>query len=161
MAFRYDTLCGLYCGACDVLIANENNTVEELANSWNMDPDVLRCHGCKSDVIAVYCTDCGIRACAVQKEVEYCFQCDEYPCPRLMDFRNDDHPHHSIVLQNLGSIRTKGIDKWLEEQRVRWNCSDCGNGVSWYDKTCAVCGSRLYSCEDEEKDIVDDANKRT
>lgn len=155
MDFKYDTFCGLYCGACEVLIANKNETVEVIARTWNVEPEQLGCSGCKSAINAVYCVDCGIKRCAENKKVEYCFECDEYPCSRLVTFRNDEHPHHSIVLQNLDLVRNQGIDQWLEQQRIRWNCPNCGKGFSWYDKICAVCGSELYSCEDEEKDIID------
>jgi hypothetical protein len=41
MDFRYDTSCGLYCGACDVLQANKSGTVETLAQAWGMEPDQL------------------------------------------------------------------------------------------------------------------------
>jgi len=153
--FRFDTFCGLYCGACDVLVANQNAAVEALARAWNREPEQLRCHGCKSAVNAVYCVDCDIKSCAEGKGIEYCFECATYPCSRLVAFRNDDHPHHSIVLQNLGLIQSRGVEWWLERQRERWSCPACGAGFRWYDETCATCGSELYSCEDEEKDIVD------
>ena len=31
MKFRYDTYCGLYCGACPVILAIEENRLEEFA----------------------------------------------------------------------------------------------------------------------------------
>jgi len=42
MPFRYDTYCGLYCGACEILLANEKGSVEALAQAWNRDPESLR-----------------------------------------------------------------------------------------------------------------------
>jgi hypothetical protein len=156
MGFRYDTFCGLYCGACDVLVANEEGAVEVIAQAWNMAPGQLRCHGCKSQVNAVYCVDCDIKGCAESRQVEYCFQCDEYPCSRLLDFRNDAHPHHSIVLQNLDFIRGQGLDEWLKAQKTRWSCAHCGARFTWYAQVCEVCGGELYSCRDEEKDVIDD-----
>jgi hypothetical protein len=153
--FRYDTFCGLYCGACDVLIANKNDAVDALAQAWNLEPEQLRCCGCKSAVNAVYCVDCDIKRCAESKGVEYCFECGEYPCSRLVAFRNDEHSHHSVVLQNLGLVQSQGIEQWLEQQRDRWSCPNCGTEFSWYARTCAACGGELYSCEDEEKDIVE------
>jgi len=155
MEFRYDTYCGLYCGACEVLIANKNGEVEKLAKAWNMKPKELRCHGCKTETTASFCATCDVKKCAENK-VEFCFQCNEYPCARLVEFKNDKYPHHSVVLKNLNSIRDKGINKWLEEQETRWSCPGCGTKFSWYDKVCKKCGEKLYSCEDEEKDLVDE-----
>lgn len=158
MEFRYDTYCGLYCGACDVLIANKNGNVEKLAKAWNMKPEKLRCHGCKTEIISSFCATCDIKKCAEKenKKVDFCFQCAEYPCARLVEFKNDKYPHHSVVLKNLDIIHDKGIDKWLEEQNSRWSCPNCGTKFSWYDKVCQNCGEKLYSCEDEEKDLIDE-----
>lgn len=156
MEFRYDTYCGLYCGACEVLIANKNGEVEKLAKAWNMKTKELRCHGCKTETTASFCATCDVKKCAENKKVDFCFQCNEYPCARLVEFKNDKYPHHSVVLKNLDSIREKGINKWLEEQETRWSCPGCGMKFSWYDKVCKKCGEKLYSCEDEEKDLVDE-----
>lgn len=153
MDFRYDSYCGLYCGACDVLVANEKDEVEKAAKAWNMKPEQLRCHGCKSTINAVFCADCVIKPCAETREIEFCSQCDEYPCSRLREFRDDENPHHSIVLRNLDFIREQGVDAWLEEQRDRWSCPGCGEKCSWYDKTCRKCGAQWYNCEDEDKDL--------
>jgi hypothetical protein len=126
MEFRYDTFCGLYCGACDVLQANKSGTVEALAQAWGKESEQLRCRGCKSKINAVYCKDCDIRLCAENKDIAYCFQCDDYPCARLAAFRNDDCAHHSIVLQNLSRLCRQGLERWLEDQRARWACPNCG-----------------------------------
>ena len=155
MKFQYDTYCGLYCGACDTLIANEKGEVEKLAKEWHRKPEELRCFGCKTKTNAVFCLKCEIKQCAEKKKVDFCFECDEYPCTQLVAFRKDDSPHHSVVLKNLGIIRQKGIQKWLKEQKRRWSCSDCETKFSWYDRACNKCGSRLYNCEDEEKELVD------
>ena len=153
MESRYDTYCGLYCGACDVLRANEEGTVEQAAQEWNMKPEELRCCGCKSTVNAVYCVECELKKCAEAKQIEFCFKCDAFPCERLVAFKNDECPHHSIVLKNLELIYKNGVDTWLTDQKQRWSCSTCGTKFSWYDRVCKKCGSKLYNCEDEEKDL--------
>lgn len=153
MKFRYDTYCGLYCGACDVFIANEKGTLEESAKEWDMKPEDLMCHGCKSGTNAVYCRTCDIKKCAESKEVEFCYQCEEYPCTLLVEFRNDEHPHHSVVLKNQEIIKEKGVQKWLEEQEKRWTCPECGTQFAWYDTVCKKCQSALYDCRAEDKDI--------
>jgi hypothetical protein len=153
MEFRYDTFCGLYCGACDVSQANRSGTVAALARDWGMEPDQLRCQGCKSAVNAVYCIDCDIKACASSRTVEYCFQCADYPCVRLLTFRDDDSAHHSVVSNNLDRLREQGLDRWLAEQRLRWTCPSCGAETTWYETACRACGGQLYNCQDEERRI--------
>jgi rRNA maturation endonuclease Nob1 len=71
----------------------------------------------------------------------------------LTDFRNDSHPHHSVVLVNLNRIQKVGVRNWLTEQKTRWSCSMCGTRFTWYDETCAHCGSILYNCRSEENDL--------
>ena len=33
-----------------------------------------------------HCSECGIRACGVEKGVENCAHCDEYGCDKLTEF---------------------------------------------------------------------------
>lgn len=153
MKFRCDTYCGLYCGACSVFIANKKGIVEERAKEWEMNPEDLKCHGCKTEITAVYCKDCDIRQCAENNNIEFCFECGDYPCNRLREFRNDEWPHHSVVLQNLETIQKKGVQEWVKEQEIRWSCPECGTLFAWYDEVCKKCGNTLYNCKDEEKEL--------
>ncbi|MBU7034885.1 MAG: DUF3795 domain-containing protein, partial [Theionarchaea archaeon] len=105
MEFKYDSYCGLCCGACPVLKANENGTLQEVARTWEEDPDDLVCHGCKTDVVCVYCNTCDFKKCAESKHVDFCFQCPEYPCSALAAFQADDRPHHSVIFENLKTIQ--------------------------------------------------------
>ena len=156
MDFRLDSYCGLYCGACDVLIANWNGTIDELAQAWDMHPDDLRCWGCKSDTVCIYCTDCTIRQCAQSRQIEFCFECEDFPCDGLMAFRRDGNSHHALVLHNLRFIRGQGLDRWLEAQQARWTCPTCQTGYGWYDQKCPNCGVTVYDCESEAKKLIDD-----
>ncbi|HEY8464483.1 MAG TPA: aminoglycoside adenylyltransferase domain-containing protein [Bacillota bacterium] len=65
MGFRYDSYCGLYCGACNTLIANMENRVDKLAEILGRPPEELRCNGCKTEINSVYCRDCKLKKCAV------------------------------------------------------------------------------------------------
>ena len=64
---RYDTYCGLYCGSCMVLKANEEGKLEKLSEKWGDKPEELICEGCKSSVNSVYCADCDIKKSAILK----------------------------------------------------------------------------------------------
>ncbi|MBN2587902.1 MAG: DUF3795 domain-containing protein [Candidatus Fermentibacteraceae bacterium] len=156
MKLRYDTYCGLFCGACPVGMANETGDVElleKMAEEWGRSPDELRCGGCRSGITAVFCTDCEMRACAVRKGLEYCSQCDEYPCGTLTGFRNDQAPHHSAVLRNLSRMAEMGVEEWLEEETVRWTCGKCGKRFGWYSETCRECGEALFNSVLEEREL--------
>lgn len=154
--YRTDTYCGLYCGACDIFQANENNTLSSLAENWNMKKEDLVCQGCKSSIVSVYCKTCDIRSCAQQKKVEFCNECEFYPCSFIESFQKDQNPHHSIILVNLKRIKEVGLENWLVEQKVRWQCPSCQERFSWYSETCNNCGDSLYNCIKEEKQLQEE-----
>ncbi len=106
--------CGIYCGACG---ADD-------------------CAGCKSDIIDDTITNCKFRICSMQKNLEFCCDCNEYPCPGLTGFMNDQWPHHHTVKDNNEFIKTHGKDKWLEQQKAIWQCPGCGAEIMWYQKKC-------------------------
>lgn len=112
--------CGLYCGACGA----------------------TDCGGCMSGLIDDSVEQCTFRKCATEKKVELCCYCDEYPCPPLQDFMNDEWPHHWTIKANLEQIKQDGILKWLTAQHRQWTCQQCGAGINWYQKECP-CGQPL------------------
>ena len=153
MDYRYDTYCGLYCGACPVLVANRKGTVDELAKKIETDPAELVCAGCKSDTRKDSRADCEFALCALEKGVEFCCDCGEYPCKRLTDFRDDEWAHHSAVIKNLDRLKEIGLEAWLAEQNERWTCPACGARFDWYDEKCPDCGAGTYDARAEEKDV--------
>jgi len=138
-----------------VLCANEEDRVAEQAAEWKTQAEEITCHGCKSDVLSGYCRSCEIKACAVEKGLEFCVDCAEYPCDRLIAFRDDEWPHHSVVTRNSEELGRIGLERWLEAQAQRWRCSACGQRTSWYDETCSACGVNVVSSRDEEKQTVE------
>lgn len=155
--FVYDAYCGLNCGACRTLIANEEKDERWLVNAAekrNRKLEEMRCHGCKTDVTAVFCTNCGMRMCAREKGLASCSECSDYPCKKIESFRNDDASHHSAIMKNLDRIREVGKQKWLVEQKERWSCDQCGTRFSWYSEKCSECGAELYNAVAEEEDLA-------
>jgi hypothetical protein len=150
---RYDSYCGLFCGACENLLVSEKGEVEKAAKEWNVEPEDINCFGCKSEKNAICCIDCDFKKCCESKNIDFCFQCKNFPCLKLIEFKNDKYPHHSIVLKNLASLNEKGLKEWLIIQKNRWSCSKCGIRFTWYDEQCKKCGGILYSCKEEEKDL--------
>ena len=156
MKNRYDTYCGLNCGACPVGLANDRGDtgrINAMAEEWGRLAEELVCGGCKTDKTAVFCTDCRMRLCAREKGLEFCVDCDDFPCSTISDFRNDEAPHHSVVLRNLELIGKLGVKTWLENEARRWSCPECGTRFHWYSETCEECGCSLYNAVSEEKDL--------
>ncbi|MFH2040683.1 MAG: DUF3795 domain-containing protein [Chloroflexota bacterium] len=133
MDFILDGYCGLYCGACPVMLETKAGT--------GTNP----CYGCKSEQPAEYCATCDIRACARRKGYAFCYECaDLSTCEKMQKFMMDAQwPYHQGVLKNMEKIRCNGVAKWLEVQDERWRCANCGTPHSWWDETCPQCGQTV------------------
>jgi len=130
MEFHLDGYCGLYCGACPVMLGTKAGT------------EANPCQGCKSDHPAGFCAECGIKSCARQKGYEFCHECAELnACGQMREFIADAKwPHHQGVLKNLEAIKREGVEPWAKRQGERWRCQACGATHSWRDETCGACG---------------------
>lgn len=144
--------CGLYCGACVTYVAGRSGDAERLEDltrrfaqyrGQEVDVKDLACEGCLSSVIAVFCRECALRACALERELTHCAECSDFPCQRIVDFNNDGIRHHSEVLQNIQRQQEVGIDGWLGEQKATWSCPNCGCAIDWYARQCRDCGTAL------------------
>jgi hypothetical protein len=155
--YEYGAYCGLYCGACAILVATERGEVEKLLEkkeAAGYTVEQLTCRGCKTDVLARWCADCEMRRCARERGVAFCCDCDDYPCEHNKAFHADKYAHHSVVIKNLEAVREKGPAAWLAEQKERWSCPSCGARFTWYDEKCKGCGEALYDCRAEERDLA-------
>ncbi len=57
-------------------------------------------------------------------------------------------PHCKVMFKNLDSLKEKGLEFWLEEQRKKRSCPDCGTPFTWYQETCGQCRRELISIKD-------------
>jgi len=85
--------CGIVCNDCRVSIATQGNDRElknKIARSWStkkepLRPEDIECDGCLTtgQRLFGFCRTCDVRACGLEKGVENCAHCDEYPCAKL------------------------------------------------------------------------------
>lgn len=109
---RIIAYCGLICNDCPALIATNENDQEkkiELAHQWSNEsykvaPDEINCSGCTTGCnnIFKFCRECDIRLCGVEKEIENCAHCSEYPCNKL-DKLFEMSPQNKILLDEVRS----------------------------------------------------------
>jgi len=87
-------VCGLECHKCDILKATDDKKIAQETADWfkrELNQDVkledVRCAGCREDRARHWSADCWILQCCVdQKGLEYCHQCDEFPCGKLAEW---------------------------------------------------------------------------
>lgn len=141
-------ICGLYCGSCPSYIADQENDIGELkrrAREFDITAEEARCRGCHSDRVMVHCVECrsGFRLCAHEHGVRWCFECADFPCARLRDFRNihvvDGISHHARVIEDLQYMKEHGVEPWVTEQEKAARCPGCGKRLYWYSRVCHDC----------------------
>ena len=141
--------CGLYCGACYHYRAGFDEGQHLLADEARGGRPLrgYTCRGCWSGhhYRHVDCQMCAIRACAEARGVPHCGFCEHFPCDRLRAFQSNGRKHHVPVIDDLRSALASGADGWLARQADRWSCPACGVPFSWYEATCANCGTILTS----------------
>ena len=134
--------CGLYCGVCAVLIAHRDNNAkfkERLTGVYNVTADQVRCQGCLSDERFVYCQTCPIRSCTIEKGIEGCHQCQDFPCKFIDDF--SIAVGKKVILRAISAWRELGTERWMEEEEKRYHCPKCGYKLFRGAQRCRNCGS--------------------
>ena len=94
-------VCGLYCGACSIYRATQDENEEKLidfaqglsaktGNKYTVDD--VRCDGCLSKgQLDLWCRNCQIRVCPELRLGKVrCSDCEKFPCPRLVNFQTDE-----------------------------------------------------------------------
>ena len=132
--------CGLYCGACPMYLATQENNQQRLnafaqqfsAGKMQLKLEDVLCDGCiGGGRVASFCRRCAIRSCAEGKSnVTRCSDCPDVPCAKVTSFNNDGMQHHSEVLENLRHVREMGISRWTKYEEDRWHCPQCKEKLS-------------------------------
>lgn len=121
--------CGMNCGLCIGFLREKN-----------------KCNGCWADDEnkPKYCISCIIKNCSVleNSNKKYCFVCDKYPCKRLKQLDKRYRENYGMsMLNNLEYIQKNGIRKFVENERKKWKCKNCGSVISVHKKECISCGN--------------------
>ena len=127
------SICGLNCTKCDIYQAGhgdkklQQEIVDWFKKERNKDikPEHVRCEGCKGPLDAHWSEDCKMMQCATKKGLQYCFQCEDFPCTTLNQFSTDGVSHHKRTVENLKKMKETGIDAWTAEQKRKGQCLFC------------------------------------
>jgi hypothetical protein len=116
--------CGKDCFNCPLYIGEENReNRENFFKSRNIPLDKFQCPGCREN--NGYCPglevlgidpNCKTFKCIQSKGVEFCYECDEFPCFRLQPVADrSDRVPHALKVYNLCMIKRMGVEKWARE----------------------------------------------
>ncbi|MFX1456821.1 MAG: DUF3795 domain-containing protein [Promethearchaeota archaeon] len=139
--------CGLYCGVCAIYIAHRDNNLkfkERLVNVYkpiSNSIDDIKCNGCLSEEIVFgYCQSCSIKSCVKEKNIDGCFQCDDWPCKFI-----DGFPipvGKKVIMRAIPQWRELGTEQWVKREEERYHCL-CGNPLFRGAKRCNNCGNTV------------------
>jgi hypothetical protein len=134
-------VCGLYCEACSWFISTTEDAVrlKRLAAQRNWSEVESKCYGCRSGKRLPYCEKCKMSACAAERGIDFCSECEEYPCDELKEFQSA-MPHRIELWINLYRIKSLGYRQWLKDVRENYVCQRCQTLNSTYDLKCRKCG---------------------
>ena len=116
--------CGLVCSDCDIYKATKNND-DELRDQifkrqivWGHGDRFQRLFGREYTLEDIHCNSCPLenkhsfwyiencqmRACALERSLENCASCTEYPCEKLQAFFNKSHVNAKKTLDEIRSL---------------------------------------------------------
>lgn len=97
------SVCGLNCAKCSLYHNNQ-------------------CGKCRGDLEVHWSPDCRFLPCATDKGLQYCSECDGFPCEKLEEFASDGYAHHKQTVENMKRMKEIGIEAWIAEQE---KCTFC------------------------------------
>jgi hypothetical protein len=113
--------CGIDCFNCEVY---EKNITEETRAKFaavaKMPPEQVACKGCRAqNGCRLHWGKCDTLDCVKKHEVDYCFECNEFPCKMLCPSRESAERYpHNLKLYNLSRMKLLGVEKWTEEAAI-------------------------------------------
>jgi hypothetical protein len=70
------------------------------------------CRGCRHEQCKLF-AGCGVRQCHQEKGIDFCHQCDDFPCDRT---GFDNHLHARWIKLNE-RIKSVGVEQYYEETK--------------------------------------------
>lgn len=101
------------------------------------------CPGCRHELEGKpeHCRKCKIKDCANEKHVLFCSDCPQYPCVLIKRLdKSYQTRYKESLINNMKIISEKGMSYYLETEKVRLKCSECGGVLNIHDKQCSGCG---------------------
>ena len=110
--------CGIDCFNCDVYEGNITDVVRErIAATFKMAPEQVDCKGCRAQGgCRLHWQKCDTLDCVKTRKVDFCFQCESFPCAMLTPASEDAQFYpHNLKLYNLCRMKLVGLDAWAAE----------------------------------------------
>jgi len=128
--------CGVYCGACAWCNGRWRKAAKELIILMRAYPPMpwegklpfdykefdkglqwlyekrYICSGCRA---GGGLPTCEIRECVRSKQIDFCCQCNDFPCEKLLKIQKE-HPDN---LDSIKRMKEIGVEGWIKEQKKK------------------------------------------
>lgn len=122
-------ICGVNCLACSAHLSEKKP-----------------CPGCRApreDHTRKSCRDCLKKQCALKKGLNWCFECDSFPCSKVQSLsRNYKKNYGSDLVQN-GKDAKENMPQFLVSERKKFTCPHCGGVINQHYHICSECKSNI------------------
>ena len=120
--------CGVNCGVCIGYLREKN-----------------KCCGCldSGSNKPAHCLKCGKKFCDEHNKVEftYCYECHKFPCVKIKNLsKRYVEKYQCNLIENGKFIQQYCIEEFLNQEKVKWKCKNCGEILSVHRSTCLNCG---------------------
>ena len=124
--------CGMDCAVCSSYLALKNDVRSKGVR-------MAYCKGCRprDKKCAFLKKKCEL---LLKNKVRFCYECEEFPCENLehIDKRYQTFFRMSLI-DNLKLIKKHGLTKFLESQKKKWQCPNCGEVICCHNGICFSC----------------------
>jgi hypothetical protein len=119
--------CGINCGVCLGFLRDKNTC----SGCWGPDNE-KRPH----------CVVCSIKNCKhlALTESKFCYDCTEFPCRRIKQLdKRYKLKYKMSSIENLKDIKNFGIDAFMQKEKEKWKCTNCGGTICVHRGYCLEC----------------------
>lgn len=113
--------CGIDCFNCEVYEENITGEMQNrLSGVTKIPREQISCKGCVDGnrclFLKIQGKSCKTLDCVNKKGVDYCFNCDTFPCEYLMPLADGAAKYpHNMKVYNLCLMKRIGLDAWIEK----------------------------------------------
>ncbi len=109
--------CGIDCGNCSLYLCRDNAALTDHLVQRGIAREKLPCPGCRAAEgrCPVIGSPCETYECVHLKEVDFCSECGDFPCPKLCPASNRaDVLPHNLKVFNLCTIERIGLEAFVK-----------------------------------------------
>lgn len=100
------------------------------------------CAGCRKSDLGKpeHCKKCKIKDCVAGKRLLYCYECTDYPCKQIKSLEKSYNTrYHASLMENSQMVKEQGLEKFMQQQKAKYLCPECGGIISIHDSECSEC----------------------